>query len=95
MPSDSEAPTLTPAMVANDDLLWAALNDATLATPGYWKQRRQIIKAQKRLQAMVSPEAWQLCLAIEELRNSRNEGVLTALVRWAYDQGQRHAFLRR
>ena len=86
--TDDDPPELTSKIVANDDQLWTAINDVILASPGYRKRRRRIIRQQKKLQAMVSDEAWQQqYLKVDAMVNANNEAVVTGLVKWAWGEG--------
>lgn len=88
-------PELTPEIVADEQKLWAAINEATLQLPSYQERRRKVIKAQQALKASLSDEAWGTYLAIEAASNHRHETEVTFLVRWAFDAARRFACRRR
>lgn len=87
-PRTRSLPRLTAKVVADDDALWEVLNAVVLATPGYPRRRRQVIRQQERLKDVVSEEAWNVFIKIEQLINERNEDVLMNVVRWAFEEGR-------
>lgn len=82
-------PALTPAIVAKEEELWAVINQVLLRLPGQRERRRSILRAQKALKALGSAEALSAYMAIEALTNERHVAEMTALIRFAFDQGRR------
>jgi hypothetical protein len=82
-------PQLTAEVVANDELLGAAVDRVLLQDPQLRALSRLILQAQKALQARLSPEQWACYLSVEEATNERLAEALLIVARWAFRAGRR------
>lgn len=80
-------PRLDPQVVADDDLIWEAINAVLMGDAGYKGFRREVIRRQDELRRLVDDDGWQAYLVVEEETNARNEHVLVTVGQWAFAQG--------
>jgi hypothetical protein len=85
----SRRPKLTPEDLADPSKLGGIL-DAVVADDNYRKLTAKILKAQDRLQQLASDDAWVEYLEVEQLVNTRMTFMLTAVAKFAFNEGRRH-----
>lgn len=82
-------PTLDPDIVADDDKLWAAIEDSVLSDRSILRMARKVVLRQRDLRRLIEPAAFDVYLDVEQLSNARYERVIVKLVRWTWAQARR------
>jgi len=82
-------PHVTPDIVADEQLLANAVEALLVEHPDMVRHRRRIVRRQEALQRLVSPEAWQRYLKVEEATNVRYDLALRLVAAWAFERGRK------
>jgi hypothetical protein len=80
-------PKLTPATVADDQLLAHVVDEVIHTDPDAASLQAEILRLQHDLRELVDANAWAAYLSVEEQVTARWSELTLVLVRWAYEQG--------
>lgn len=82
-------PKLDPVIVADDDLLAAAVDQVIKTDPDAVAVQVEILREQHELRELVDADAWGTYLAVEEQVTERWSELALVLARWAFVEGVR------
>jgi hypothetical protein len=90
MATPKVTPSLSPEILVDDAAVAVRIDDLLRADARYRHHTRAIRHAQDALRGVLSDREWQVYLDLEGVVNARFAYALSLLVRWAFEQGQRH-----
>jgi len=88
-PSDSDPPTLTAEIVADDELLGEAVEKFLRCNETASERAHHIADHQEMLRQSVDAETWKLALQLDEMIVERWADVAVEIARWAFNEGAR------
>lgn len=89
--SPAPDPPLSPEVVADEQSLWAAIEQVICSDSALDDLARLIVGRQRQLRRMVGDQsdAWLVYLGVEQATTERLERAAVRIALWAFEQGRR------
>lgn len=85
----SRHPRLSPENLRDPSKLGGLIDAVVGSSDNYRRLTAKILDHQRRLQELASEDAWIEYLHVEEATTARMDVMLTAVARWAFNEGRR------
>jgi hypothetical protein len=85
---------LTPEGVCSDATVIAQIDRLLRHDPQHQDHAKAVLRTRDELRSVVTRTGWDVYLHVEAAWSARFSDALVFVVRWAFEQGQRHAVPR-